>query len=262
MFSKGLKWLKTNWPYLTAAIAIFIAVVFFSKQTYIYFPVEGVRIVTGVMATVLGIFAGLLGFSITSVTQTAMSERQYQQGLLRDESKWFKDWLSIIPDDIKRKRSIADLPDIIRRHSVFPDQPSQALLSLIRDKFAIFERIFKTWARKTRAQKEIDKAHNEFNIHYFSIAAIVIKIGYAEMRLELARTLTNYLKMLGFILFLYIFILILSYTTLTQKLADDWGIMIVLLAVVSFAFIFGVIIGVAEYSRIESRAGTFTLLEE
>lgn len=262
MFRKWLKWLKTDWPYLAVAIATFAAFVFFSKQTYIYFAIEGVRTVTWVMATVLGIFAGLLGFSIASITQTAISERQYQQGLLRDESRWFKDWLTIIPDHIKRKRNIADLPYIIREHSVFPTQPSEALVNLLQEKFTIFERIFKTWARKTKAPKEIDKARNEFNVHYFSIAAIVIKISYSDLRLKLARTLTGYLWMLGIILLFYIFILILSYTSLAQKFAEAWGILIILLAIVSFAFIFGVIVGIAEYSRIESRVGTFTLPKE
>jgi hypothetical protein len=262
MFRKELKWLKKNWPYLAVAIAIFTALVFFSKQIYIYFAIEGVRTVTGVMATVLGIFTGLLGFSIASITQTAISERQYQEALLRDESSWFKDWLIIIPDNIKRKRDVADLPDIIRQHSVFPSQPSEELVNLLRDKFKVFERIFKTWARKTSAQKEIEKARSEFDTHYFSIAAIVIKISHSELRLEFARTLTGFLWQLVFILLLYIGILILSYTTLAQKFAEDWGMLVILLVVASFIFIFGIIRGVAGYSQIESRMSTFTLAEK
>lgn len=259
MIKKSLKWLSKNWPYLVLTITVFIASIFFFRQTDVYLEIEGVRTVTSVMATILGIFAGLLGFLIASIIQVAISERQYQQSLLRNESQRFEDWLTKIPNNIKRKRDIADLPDIIRDHSIFPTQPSEELLELLRDKFAVFQRIFKTWARKTQIQQEIQKAHSEFDVHYLSVAAIVIKLSHAEGRLEIARSLTRYLWMLGMIFFFHILILILSFTTLAQEFEGDWGTLVILLTVVSFGFILGVIIGISDYFRIESRSATFTL---
>lgn len=262
MLRKELKLLKKNWPYLAVAITIFAAFVFFYKQIYIYFAIEGIRTVTEVMAIVLGIFAGLLGFSIASITQTAISERQYQEALLREESGWFKGWLTIIPGNIRGKKGVADLPDTIRQHSVFPSQPSAELVKLLQDKFKVFERIFKIWSGKTRAKKEIEKAYNEFYTHYFSIAAIVIKISHSEHRLEFAKTLTGFLWQLVIILLLYIIVLILTYTALAQKFAENCGLVFILLVAASFIFIFGVIEGVVSYSRIESRMSTFTLSEK
>lgn len=190
-----LKWLKANWPFLVAVIIIFVPLGFFSDHINIPFEIAGVRTVTSVMATVLGIFAGLLGFSIAVIAQLATTERQYQQSLLRNESQWFEGWLTKIPNDIRRKRDIADLPDTISSHSVFPTEPPEEILKLLRNKFTVFQRIFKTWARKTKIQQEIDKAHSEFDLHYLSIVATVIKLSHAEQRLEMTR---RYCQALGF----------------------------------------------------------------
>lgn len=247
---KSIAWIRRPYIYIFAAFIVCLLVI---EYTDFNTDISGLRWIAISLATIAGILIGLVAVMVATIVQISLSQKQFYQGLLANESKWLEGWFATHPTIYAQLKDEEEIFYAIYRHSAIPKFSEEEILKKMdKTMYPLTER----WRKRVKEapyechikQGEIE----EFEKHLVGIGATLGRIKASKDRVILGKHLSDVLWPLGFdLLIALIVILLCSITNIATYMSDNasmFALGLILIAVVS---VFPLILVVSLYIRTE-----------
>lgn len=240
-------------PYIYV-LAVYIISLLILNYAAFDVEIDGLRWIAISLSTIVGILIGLMSATVATIVRTSMSQKQFYQGILANESQWLERWFATHPTIFAHLKDEAkEVIYAIYRHSTTPKLSDEELIENIGDKLLPLPG---EWGKKAMAspyefkleQHEIDN----FETHLVGIGATLSQIMPSKDRMELGKSLSDVLWPLGFVLlFSLTMILCCSIPNIATFMNDNTSLFALALMLIASILVFSLILIVNLYMRTE-----------
>lgn len=223
--------------------------------------IGGLRSIAILLATISGILIGLVSVTATAIMQITLSQKQFYQNILANESEWLENWFvnhptiyALLKDEEK------EIINTIYQHSTIPrfsEEETREKLSKTMSHLA------DKWHK--RVKESTDESHikqgeiNKFEKHLVGILTTLGQIGITKTKFEAGRDMSHVLWFLGYQLSISLIVILLcsidNIATNMSDAASVWAVAIILSAI---GLVFSLIYSVTSYMKIEVKFMTHT----
>lgn len=218
--------------------------------------IDGLRWIAITLSTIVGILIGLVSAIVATVVRISMSQKQFYQGILANESQWLERWFATHPGILSQlEDEVKEVMYGIYRHSTIAEFSDEELMNKIGRTMPLLtgewrKRVIEAPEDCLIKQSEIE----EFEKHLRGTGATLCQIKASKDRMELGKYLSDILWPLGFVLLLALTVILCCSTPNIAMFINDYASRFALaLIVIACISVFSLIFVVTLYIRTEVR---------
>lgn len=225
------------------------------RYVHVETDVASLRLIAISLATITGVLIGLISTTLVTIVRVALSQKQFYQSVLAEESQWLTEWFTLHRMVIGQPSvEVEDTLNAIYRHTATPEVTDKELISQMANTLLPLPNEWRETTPTLPSGARLKQYEiNEFERHLDGTGAIISQIKVSKDRMRIGGDLSFVLWPLGGVLLISLIVVLLcSISNINTFMSNNAFLFAIALIVIAIIIILSLIYIVTLFMRTEA----------